>query len=45
MKLIPPHPYSIHPGVTKMYKDIRQTYWWNNTKRDIADYVAKCAIC
>ena len=20
--------YSIHPGVTKMYRDLSQTYWW-----------------
>ncbi|WMV45652.1 hypothetical protein MTR67_039037, partial [Solanum verrucosum] len=22
-------PYSIHPGVTKMYRYLRQLYWWN----------------
>ena len=26
-------PYSMHPGSTKMYHDIRETYWWNNMKR------------
>ncbi|CAN4101650.1 unnamed protein product [Withania somnifera] len=34
--------YSIHPGATKMYRDLRQLYWWNRMKRDIADYVVKC---
>ena len=29
-------PYSVHPGSTKMYRDIRETYWWNNMKREIA---------
>jgi len=37
--------YSIHPGGTKMYWDLRQTFWWNNMKRNIADYVNKCLTC
>ncbi|XP_069152708.1 uncharacterized protein [Solanum lycopersicum] len=28
--------YSIHPGATKMYRDLREVYWWNDMKRDIA---------
>jgi len=28
--------YSIHPGATKMYMDLRQKYWWNGMKADIA---------
>src|SRR5262249_12718976 len=28
--------YSVHPGSTKMYKDLRNVYWWNGMKRDIA---------
>ena len=34
--------YSIHPGATKMYRDLREVYWWNDIKRDIADFVNKC---
>ena len=37
--------YSIHPGATKMYRDLREVYWWNGMKRDIADFVAKCPNC
>jgi len=37
--------YSIHPGGMKMYRDLKQTFWWNNTKRDIAEYVSKCLTC
>ena len=33
--------YSIHPGSTKMYHDLKNTYWWNEMKRDIADFVSK----
>ena len=29
--------YSIHPSYTKMYRDLREVYWWNGMKRDIAD--------
>ncbi|KAH0725795.1 hypothetical protein KY284_001660 [Solanum tuberosum] len=34
--------YSIHPGATKMYHDLREVFWWNGMKKDIADFVAKC---
>ena len=37
--------YSIHPGATKMYRDLREVYWWNGIKRDIADFVSKCPYC
>jgi ribonuclease HI len=37
--------YSIHPGSTKMYLDLRQKYWWTGMKVDIADYVARCDVC
>ena len=33
--------YYIHPGATKMYCDLREVYWWNGMKRDIADFVSK----
>ena len=33
--------YSIHPVATKMYCDLREVYWWNGMKRDIADFVSK----
>ena len=35
-------PYSLHPGTTKMYQDLRAPYWWSGMKRDVVDYVAKC---
>ena len=37
--------YSIHPGSTKMYHDLKDTYWWNGIKKDIADFVSKCLTC
>ncbi|KAH0652933.1 hypothetical protein KY289_030611 [Solanum tuberosum] len=37
--------YSIHPGDTKMCRDLREVYWWNGMKKDIAGFVAKCPNC
>ena len=37
--------YSIHPGSTKMYQDIKQHYWWEGMKKDVAEYVSKCLTC
>ena len=36
--------YSIHPGATKIYRDLKQHFWWSRMKRDIVDFVAKCQI-
>ncbi|XP_057522591.1 uncharacterized protein LOC130802600 [Amaranthus tricolor] len=37
--------YSIYPGGDKMYKDLKQTFWWSRMKRDIAEFVSKCLTC
>ena len=37
--------YSIHPGATKMYRDLKQHFWWSRMKRDIVYFVAKCQNC
>ncbi|KAK9055581.1 hypothetical protein SSX86_026665 [Deinandra increscens subsp. villosa] len=37
--------YSVHPGTTKMYHDLKQNYWWPGMKRDIVKYVSKCLTC
>ena len=34
--------YSINSSATKMYRNLREIYWWNGMKRDIADFVSKC---
>jgi hypothetical protein len=38
-------PYSIHPGNTKMYMDLRDRFWRSNMKREIAEYIALCDVC
>jgi hypothetical protein len=38
-------PYPIHPDGTKMYRDFKGSYWWNNMKRDITRFVEICSTC
>src|SRR3954470_17330462 len=37
--------YSIYPGGTKMYQDLKEQFWWHRMKREIGSYIAKCDIC
>ena len=37
--------YLIHPGGTKMSRDLQEVYWWNELKNDIAESVSKCLNC
>ena len=37
--------YSIHPGSTKMYQDLKDQYWWYGMKRAVAEHVALCDVC
>src|SRR3954470_11271057 len=36
---------SIHPGSTKMYQDLKQSFWWTRMKRDVARFVSQCDVC
>ena len=35
----------IHPRGTKMYKDLKQNYWWLGMKRDTAQFLTQCLMC
>jgi hypothetical protein len=37
--------YSIHPGSTKMYQDLKKKYWRYGLKRDVAAHVVVCDVC
>jgi hypothetical protein len=37
--------FSMHPGNTKMYHDLKPLYWWTRMKREIAQYVSECDTC
>ena len=34
--------YGMHPGSTKMYKTLKEHYWWNGMKKEIASFVSRC---
>ena len=38
-------PYSVHPRSSKMYKDLRKTFWWQPMKTDVVEFVARCLVC
>ena len=37
--------YAMHPGSTKMYGTLKEHYWWNGMKKDIASFVSRCLTC
>ncbi|WVZ80370.1 hypothetical protein U9M48_027846, partial [Paspalum notatum var. saurae] len=37
--------YSIHPGSTKMYYNLKERFWWYGMKRAVAEYIAICDTC
>src|SRR5262249_2763825 len=37
--------YTIHPGATKMFRNLRQFFWWAGMKKDIAEFVSRCLVC
>ena len=37
--------YTVHPGSNKMYQDLKLLYWWDNMKKEIAQYVHTCLTC
>jgi hypothetical protein len=37
--------YTVHPKNTKMYRDLKEKFWWNGMKWDISIFLAQCATC
>ena len=37
--------FSVHPGGTKMYRDLRHQYYWSGMKRHVRDFVRQCLTC
>ncbi|KAL5784668.1 hypothetical protein ACOSQ2_007060 [Xanthoceras sorbifolium] len=35
----------MHPGSTKMYRDLKTQYWWSGMKRDMVEFVNRCMTC
>ena len=37
--------YSMHVDSTKMYMTLKEHYWWNGMKKEIASFVSRCLTC
>ena len=37
--------FAMHLGSTKMYPDLKTSYWCSRMKRDVLDFVTKCMVC
>ena len=37
--------FAIHPGGTKMYQDLKMSFWWSGMKKDVSEFVTKCLVC
>ena len=37
--------YAMHPGSTKMYRTLKEYYWWSGMKREVTEYLSKCLVC
>ena len=37
--------YAMYPSSTKMYKTLKEHYWWNGMKKEIAGFVSRCLTC
>ena len=37
--------FAMHLNSTKMYQDLKTSYWWFGIKRDVSEFVTKCMVC
>ena len=37
--------FSMHPGGTKMYRDLHRQYYWSRMKRHVRDFILQCLTC
>ncbi|XP_040967874.1 uncharacterized protein [Gossypium hirsutum] len=38
-------PYAMYLDRNKMYRDLRELYWWPRLKCEVTDFVARCLTC
>jgi len=36
---------SMHPIMTKMYHDLKESFWWSRMKHDVAQFISSCLTC
>ena len=37
--------FAIHLGSTKMYQDLKMSFWWSEMKKYVSEFVTKCLVC
>ena len=37
--------FTVHPESTKMYRDLKEFYWWLKIKKKITENVTRCSVC
>ena len=37
--------FAMNLGSTKMYQDLKTSYWWSGMKRDVSEFVTKWMVC
>ena len=37
-------PYALHPKSVKMYRTLREHYWWQGMKQDIVEFISRCLV-
>ena len=37
--------FAMYPSSTKMYQDLKTSYWWSGMKRDVLEFVTKYMVC
>lgn len=37
--------YAMHPGGNKIYRDLRDLYWWLGLKSEVTNFVSHCLTC
>jgi len=33
---------SLHPSMSKMYQDLKESFWWSGMKKEIGQYIVTC---
>ena len=37
--------FSLHVGMTKIYQDLKESFWWQGMKKEVAQFISVCLTC
>lgn len=37
--------FTVHPGISKLYQDLKIMFWWSRMKSDVVELISKCLVC